>query len=75
MDSAGVLKQGVSRVGSAMFSLTGSNSLYLEILRFFAIFEKIIFRVSAISDSVFEISPFSLILILSLLCDLSERFH
>ena len=41
------------RVGSAMFSVTGSNSLYLEIFRFFTIFEKKLFRLSAVSDSVF----------------------
>ena len=55
------------RVGSAMFSVTVSNSLYLEIFRFFTIFEKKLFRVSA----VFTISLFSVILILSLMCDLS----
>ena len=38
------------RVGSAMFSVTGSNSLYLEIFRFFTIFEKKLFRLSAVSD-------------------------
>ena len=45
-------------------SVTGSNSLYLEIFRFFTIFEKKLFRFSAVSDSV--------ILILSLMRDLSE---
>ena len=50
------------RVGSAMFSVTGSNSLYLEIFRFFTIFKKKLLRVSAVSDSVFKISPFSLML-------------
>ena len=60
------------RVGSAMFSVTGSNSLYLEKFRFFTIFEKKLFRLSAVSDSVLKILPFSLILILSLMRDLSE---
>ena len=60
------------RVGSAMFSVTESNSLYLEIFRFFTIFEKKLFRLSAVSDSVFKTLPFSLILILSLMRDLSE---
>ena len=55
------------RGGSAMFSVTGSNSLYLQIFRFFTIFEKKLFRVLAVSDSVFKISPFSFILILSLM--------
>ena len=54
------------RVGSAMFSVTGSKSLHLEIFRFFTIFEKKLFR---LSDSVFKILPFSLILILSLMRD------
>ena len=55
-----------------MFSVTGLNSLYLEIFRFFTIFEKKLFRVSAVSDSVFAISHFSLVLILSLMRDLSD---
>ena len=38
-----------------MFSVTESNSLYLEIIRFFTIFEKKLLRVSAVSDSVFKI--------------------
>ena len=54
------------RVGSAMFSVTGSKSLHLEIFRFFTIFEKKLLR---LSDSVFKILPFSLILILSLMRD------
>ena len=56
------------RVGSAMSSVTGSNSLYLEIFRFFTIFEKKLFRLLAVSDPVFKILPFSLILILCLIC-------
>ena len=60
-------------VGSAMFSVTGSNSLYLKIFRFFTIFKKKLFRLSAVSQSVFKISPFSLILIPSLMRDLSEN--
>ena len=52
------------RVGSAMFSVTGSNLLYLEIFRFFTIFEKKLFRLSVVSDSVL---PFSIILILSVI--------
>ena len=55
------------RVGSAMCSVTGSSSLYLEIFRSFTIFEKKLFRLSAVFDSFFKISPFSLILILSLI--------
>ena len=62
----------VLRVGSAMFSIIGSNSLYLEIFRFFTIFEKRLFRASTVSESVFKISHFSLILILSLMRDLSD---
>ena len=45
------------RVGSSMFFVTGTNSLYLEIFRFFTIFEKKLFRVSAVSDAVFKILP------------------
>ena len=56
-----------------MFSVRGSNSLYLEIFRFFTVFEKNIFRVSAVSDSSFKISPLSLILILSFMHDFSEN--
>ena len=55
-----------------MFSVTGSSSLYLEIFRFFTVFEKKLIRVSAVFDLAFKISPFSLILILSLMRDLSE---
>ena len=55
-----------------MFSVAESNSLYLEIFRFFTIFEKEPFRVSAVYDSVFKISLFSLTLTLSLIPDLSE---
>ena len=50
----------------------GSDSLYLEIFKFFTMFEKKLFRVSAVSDSVFKVSPFPLIMILSLMCDLPE---
>ena len=46
------------RVRSAMFSVTGPNSLYLKIFRFHTIFEKKLFRLSAVSNSVFKISPF-----------------
>ena len=60
------------RVGSAMFSKTKSNSLYLEIINFFTIFERELFGVSATSDSVFKFSPFLLILVLSLMRGLSE---
>ena len=60
------------RVGSDMFSVTGSNSLYLEIFRLFAIFEKKLFRLSPASDSVFKILPFSFILILSLISLISR---
>ena len=56
------------RVGSAMLSVTGSNSLYLEIFRFFTLFEKKLFRLLAVSDPVFKILPFSLILILCVIC-------
>ena len=37
------------RVRSAMFSVTESNSLHLEIFRFFTTFQKKLFRVSAVS--------------------------
>ena len=60
------------RVGSAMFFVKGLNSLCLEIFRFFTIFEKRLFRLSAVSDSFFKISLFSIILILSLMRDLPE---
>ena len=49
------------RVGSAMFYVTGSNSMYLEIFRYFTLSEEKLFRVSAVSGSLFKISPFSLI--------------
>ena len=48
------------RVGSVMFSVTERNSLYFEIFGFFTVFEKKLFRVSAVSDSVFNILPISL---------------
>ena len=57
---------------SAMFSVTGSNSLYLEISKFFSIFEKKLFRILAVSDSVVKISPFSFTLILSPMRDLRD---
>ena len=38
-----------------MFSVAESNSLYLEIFKFFTIFGRELFRVSAVSDSVFKI--------------------
>ena len=43
----------VLRVGFTMFSVTESNSLYIKIFRFFTILERKLFRVSAVSDSVF----------------------
>ena len=43
------------RVDSAVFSLTESNSLYLKIVRFFTTFQKKLFGVSAVSDSVFNL--------------------
>ena len=55
-----------------MFFVTESNSLCLEIFRFYTKFGKNLLRVSAVSNSVFKISPFSIILILSLMRDLSE---
>ena len=55
-----------------MFSVTELNSLYLKIFRFFTLFENKLFRVSAVSDSVFKISPFYLQLILFLMRDLYE---
>ena len=60
------------RVGSAMLPVTESNSLYLKIFRFCTIFEKKLCRVSAVSDSAFNISPFSLTLILSFMDYLSK---
>ena len=60
------------KVESDMFSVTESNSLYLEIFRFFFISEKKLFRVPEVSHSVFKISPFSLISILSFMRDLSK---
>ena len=47
-------------VRSAMLSVTGSKSQHLKIFKFFTIFEKKLFRVSVVSDSVFKISPFHL---------------
>ena len=61
------------RVGSAMFFVRESNSPHLDIFRFFTIMEKKLFRVSELSDIVFKISPFSLILIPPFMRDLSER--
>ena len=57
-----------------MFFVTESNSRKscLEIFRFYTKFGKNLLRVSAVSNSVFKISPFSIILILPLMCDLSE---
>ena len=55
-----------------MFSVTESSSLYLKIFRLFIMFEKKLLRIPVVSDSVFKISPFLLILILSLMRDLSE---
>ena len=60
------------RVGFAMFSVTGSNSLYLQTFRFYTIFEKKLSRVSAVSDLAFKISLFSLTFILSLKRDLAK---
>ena len=55
-----------------MFSVTELNSLYLKIFRFVTLFENKLFRVSAVSDSVFKISPFYLQLILFFMRDLYE---
>ena len=55
-----------------MFSVTELNSLYLKIFRFVTLFENKLCRVSAVSDSVFKISPFYLQLILFLMRDLYE---
>ena len=60
------------RVGSAMFYVTGANSVYLKIFRYFTLSEEKLFRVSAVSDSLFKISPFSLIVILSLINGLPD---
>ena len=60
------------RVGSAMFYVTVSNSVYLEIFRYFTLSEEKLFRVSAVSDSLLKISPFSLIVILSLINGLPD---
>ena len=51
------------RVGSVMFSVIESNSLYLEIFIFFTMFENRLFRIPTVSGSVFKISFFLLILI------------
>ena len=59
-------------VGSAVFSIAESNLLYLEICRFFSMFEKKLFRVWAVSGSDIKISLFSMILIPSYMRDLSE---
>ena len=61
------------RVGSVIFSATESVPEYLRIFRFFTIFEKKSFTVSAVSDSVFKNSPFSLTKILFLMYHLLER--
>ena len=64
----------VLRVRSAMFSVTRPNLLYLKTFRLYTIFEKKLFRLSLVSNLVFKISPFLLILTfdLSLMRDLSE---
>ena len=57
------------RVRSAMFSVTRPNLLYLKAFRFYTIFEKKLFRVSAVSDSVLRFHPFYLHWLLTyLLC-------
>ena len=55
-----------------LFFVTESMSLYLKIFRFLTIFEKKLFRLSAISDSVFKILPFSITLILCLMRDMPQ---
>lgn len=48
-------------------------SRYLEISRFFTIVEKKVFSVASVSDSVFKILLLSIIKILSLMYDSSDR--
>ena len=48
------------KVGSLTFSLIGSKSEYWEMLRFFTILPKRLLKISAVSLSVFTISPFIL---------------
>ena len=60
------------KVGSLTFSIIGSKSEYWEMLRFFTILPKKLLKTSAVSFSVFTISPFSLKLILSLALNFSD---
>ena len=59
-------------VASLTFSITGSKSEYWELLRFFTVLSKKLLKTSAVSFSVFTISPFSLTLILSLVLSFSD---
>ena len=48
------------KVGSLIFSITGSKSEYWEMFSFFTILPKKLLKTSAVSFSVFTISPFSI---------------
>ena len=56
----------VLRVFSVQFSTVESGLEYLEIFKFFTLFEKKLFNASAASDSAFKISPLSFIKIFPL---------
>ena len=60
------------KTGSLMFSVTELFELIFEILSFFTILEKKLFKVSAVSDSDVSIFSFSVRFIFSLDTDLSE---
>ena len=60
------------KVGSLAFSIIRSKLEYWEMLRFFAILPKKLLNTSAVSFSIFSISPFSLKLILSLPLNFSD---
>ena len=59
------------RVFSVQFCVIESGLEYLEIFKFFTVFEKKLYNASAASVSAFKISPFSFIKILSLMHNLS----
>ena len=60
------------RISYAMFSVTQSNSQCLAMIRFLTIFENKLFRISLVSDFFLKFSPFSRILTLFFIRDLSE---
>ena len=59
------------RVFSVQFSTVESGLEYLEIFKFFTLFENKLFNASAASDSAFKISPLSFMKILPLKHNLS----